>query len=89
MNGSPNRLAALVLDGVQGPLTVNGVVYKGVMPAWKTVLSEDEMAAVLTYIRQSWRNAAAPVSAATVSGVRAHTGERNGFWTERDLIRTF
>ena len=45
------------------------------MPPVGSVLSDDQIAAVLTYIRREWGQAGTPVDAATVKGVRASTAE--------------
>jgi mono/diheme cytochrome c family protein len=47
------------------------------MPAFAWLLTDDQVAAVLTYVRNSWGNAAAPVSARTVSKSRHDLAERN------------
>lgn len=43
---------------------------KGAMPAWSSQLSNADIAAVLTYIRSSWGNNAAPVTETDVAGLR-------------------
>ena len=45
------------------------------MPAWKS-LSDDELAAVLTYIRSDWGNAAPSINAATIKSQRELTKAR-------------
>jgi mono/diheme cytochrome c family protein len=45
------------------------------MPAWKS-LSDDELAAVLSYIRSDWGNKAAEVLPATVTTQREATKSR-------------
>lgn len=45
----------VVLNGLSGPITVNGVDYNGVMQAFGN-LSDDEVAAIVTYERKSWGN---------------------------------
>lgn len=43
---------------------------KGMMPAWKSQLSNAEIAAVVTYIRSAWGNKAGPVTEAEVDKVK-------------------
>lgn len=62
-----------VLNGRSGPLQVNGKTFSGTMPAWKDQLSNDEIAAVLTYVRSAWNNTAAAVSADQVAAQRNPT----------------
>ena len=45
------------------------------------------VAAVLTYIRQTWGNKATPVTADAVEAVRAKTEKRVDPWTEKELLR--
>jgi mono/diheme cytochrome c family protein len=45
------------------------------MPAFDWRLNDDQVAAVLTYIRNHWGNAAPTVTAATISKQRASLAE--------------
>jgi mono/diheme cytochrome c family protein len=58
---------------MQGPLTVKGTEYNGLMPAYGTgiEMSNEEVAAVLTYVRQSWGNTASAVTPQDVATERA------------------
>ena len=76
----------ILLHGVQGSLEVRGKAYNQVMPAWKH-LKDEQIAAVATYVRGSFGNTAAPVSAETVAAVRAATSGRAQPWTMADLRR--
>jgi mono/diheme cytochrome c family protein len=84
----PARLAALTLDGLQGPLVVNGVTYRGVMPAWRLALTDGQIAAVLTYIRAAWGNNAPPVTSVVVGEIRNRDLDRNAFWSPQELLQT-
>jgi mono/diheme cytochrome c family protein len=57
------------------------------MTAFGAILNDKELAAVLTYVRNSWGNKAAPVSAATVKKVREATKDRSIFWKPEDLLK--
>jgi hypothetical protein len=46
-----------VLDGMQGEIEVNGTIYNSIMPP-HNYLSDEEIATILTYIRQSFGNEA-------------------------------
>jgi mono/diheme cytochrome c family protein len=78
------RLIRIVLHGMAGPVTVAGATYDGQMPPWKQ-LSDAELAAVLTYVRGSWGNAAAAVSQEDVARERAATADRTVPWTAGEL----
>lgn len=83
--GSPEQLAAILLHGLHGPLRVKGVVYDGEMPEWGSKLKDEQIAAVMTYIRASFGNSAPPVDADLVKQVREATASRNRPWTEAEL----
>ncbi len=70
LEGGPERVIATVLYSNQGPITVNGVEYNGVMPRFAH-LTDEEVAAVVTYILRSWGNDYPAVKPADVAAVRA------------------
>ena len=70
--GEEKVLASILLHGIQGEIVVKGNTYKGVMPGFGT-LADEEIAAVLTYIRSDWGNTAKPVTSATVKAQREAT----------------
>jgi len=55
-----SHVLSVIKNGLQGPITVNGQTYNGQMPAFSQ-LSDEEVKAVATYIRNSWGNAFGPV----------------------------
>lgn len=69
LDGDPARVIATILYGNEGPITVNGVQYNGVMPGF-AYLSDDEVAAVATYIFRSWGNELPGVDPEDVAAVR-------------------
>ncbi len=86
------RLIKLSLHGIYGDITVNGVDYltaKGVPPmtAVGAMFSDGEMAAVLTYVRNSWGNEADPITAEEIKKIRAATKDRKIFYTPEELIK--
>ncbi len=86
VNGRDTTVAAIVLNGVAGPLTVKGSTYNGAMPTFKAQLSDDQIAAVLTYVRTQWGNASAPVKSDTVARMREETRSREGpFGGDKEL----
>lgn len=75
--GNEKVLASILLHGVEGALVVKGNTYNGAMPAFGT-LPDEEIAAVLTYIRSEWGNKAAPITAATIAAQREATKDQSG-----------
>ena len=84
VTGDPRILARILLHGLQGPISVRGTNYSGAMPAWSS-LSSEELAGVMTYIRNSWGNEAGEVSAELVADVRRSVGRRTSPWTQNEL----
>lgn len=87
VTGDRGRLARIVLQGLSGPVTVNDVTFNGAMPPWGETLDDDQIAAVLTYIRSAWGNEADAVPPADVAAVRAATADRTTPWTAEELDR--
>ncbi len=85
VNGDPQRLAALTLDGLTGKRKIAGTEYNGVMPAWRGVLTAPEIAAVLTYLRQTWSNHAPAISTGFVHQISDRYASRRSFWTPAEL----
>jgi mono/diheme cytochrome c family protein len=56
------------------------------MPPVGSVLSDDQIASVLTYIRREWDNTGTPVAAADVAKVRADTASRTTPWKHDELM---
>jgi mono/diheme cytochrome c family protein len=83
--GDKGRVIRIVLDGMMGETEVQGVVYSGAMPPWKTFLSDEEIAAVVTYIRNAWDNEASDVTPQEVKLVREATKARTTSWTTEEL----
>lgn len=85
--GDPALPARIVLHGLMGPVRVGGVEYQNLMAPLGPVLDDQAIADVLTFVRQSWSNDAAPVGAADVAKQRAATRERTAPWTAAELGR--
>jgi len=83
--GSPNRMIRIPLSGLNGTVKVKDVDWNLSMPAMGAALSDDDLSAVLTYIRSSWGNKATPITAAQVKAVRAEIGNRTQMWTVEQL----
>jgi mono/diheme cytochrome c family protein len=72
--GVPIRV---LLQGKEGSI--------GLMPAHGDILSDEDIAAVLSYIRRSWGNVASAVDAAAVKDTRTQTAGRTKPWTQDEL----
>lgn len=66
-----HRLAHIPLMGLNGPIKVAGKDWTLSMAAMGAALPDDDLAAVLTYIRSSWGNKASPVTSDDIKSIRA------------------
>jgi mono/diheme cytochrome c family protein len=72
-----------------GPIEVNGKTYPGQVPMtpFGNLLTADETAAVLTYVRNSFGNKAAPISPEKVKEVREQIKDKQGFYSPEELLK--
>ena len=90
MLGSKDRLIRIALHGAQGPIHVGGQLYQSPdilseMPPL-SVLENEVLASILTYIRQAWGHASDSIDSKEVARVRATTAGRQTPWTEKELL---
>jgi nitrite reductase (NO-forming) len=71
------RSIEIVVNGLSGPVKVNGTEFNSVMPPMSQ-LTDDEVANILTYARNTWGNQGDAVSKDEVSKVRATTKRPEG-----------
>lgn len=88
VTGDPGMTIAIVNDGLQGEITVNGGAYNGMMPAFGGLLSAEELAAVLSFVRAEWGNTASAVDAKAVEAHRAEHANRAA-WNADALREVF
>lgn len=72
VTGDKKRLIGVLLNGLEGTIEVKGKPFNSLMPS-QGFLTDEQIAQVLTYVRQSFGNDAAEVSAAEVNSVRSST----------------
>jgi mono/diheme cytochrome c family protein len=84
--GSEQRIARIVLHGLRGPIKVKGQPFELDMPALG-VLDDEQIASVLTYIRNEWGHSFPAVTTNTIQQVREQTADRNDAWTEEELLK--
>ncbi|MEC8161784.1 MAG: hypothetical protein VXZ54_12840, partial [Planctomycetota bacterium] len=71
-------------------MQVRGITYdpaRGVPPmtAFRDLLSDRDLADVLTFVRNTWGNKASPIAPQTVARVRTETADRTTFWKPEEL----
>jgi len=82
------RLIKLTLKGVHGPMTVLNREYKGTVPMtpFENLMTDEEIAAVLTYVRNSFSNRASVITPQMVKNTRASIQNKEGFYTVSELL---
>ncbi|HTK28196.1 MAG TPA: cytochrome c [Vicinamibacterales bacterium] len=70
--------ARILLNGKEGTV--------GLMPPLGATLTDDQIAAVLTYVRREWGHAGTPVDAATIRDARTAVAGRARPWTNEELL---
>ncbi len=83
VQGDKGRLVRLLLNGMRGPIEVKGETYDNIMTPHGH-LSDQDLAAVLTFVRSGFDNDASPVTPEEVAAVRAANTQR-GLWQASEL----
>ncbi len=88
VTGNQDRLVKLVLKGLMGPMTVNGVKYSGQVPMtpFGGLMNDKEIADVLTYIRNAFGNKGSVVTPQKVKEVRASVLGKKDFYQVDKLL---
>jgi glucose/arabinose dehydrogenase/mono/diheme cytochrome c family protein len=89
VTGNQDRMIKIILKGLYGPMEVDGKNYPGQVPMtpFGGMLKDEEVAAVATYVRNSFGNKASAVIPAKVKAVRAATKSKTGFYSPAELLR--
>jgi len=92
VNGDKKKLAAIVLYGLTGPVTVHGKVYQspeisGDMPGIgaSDEYSDADIAQLLSFLRAAWKNKAGEVTEADIKAVRKQYNGRQKPFTAAEL----
>lgn len=91
VNGSPERLALIVSQGLHGPIEVKGETWNGVMPPHGALpdFQGQGLADVLSYLRSAWSNASGPVTKAQLQSTLEAHATRAAPWTAEELEAKF
>lgn len=84
--GSADRVTRIALHGVRGPIKVKGATYSLDMPPMG-IFGDEQLAAILTYIRREWEHGAEPISPEQVKAIRAAEAKRQDSWTQEELLK--
>lgn len=89
VTGSEDRLIKLTLKGLMGPINVKGKTYPGQVPMtpFGGMLDDEEVAAVLTFVRNAFGNKASVVLPEKVKEIRNNIENKEGFYTAEELLK--
>ena len=82
--GKPDVTTRIILHGLGGPVKVGNRIWDLSMPPMG-MLSDEEVAGVLTYIRREWEHNGSPVDAKFVTGIRKQYADHSNSWTADEL----
>ena len=87
--GNDERVIKMVLKGILGPIEVLGKKYPGQVPMtpFGGLLKDNEVAAVLTYVRNSFGNKGSAISEEKVKDVRSAIKDKTGFYSVEELLK--
>lgn len=87
VQGDAARAVKIVLHGLHGEVEVDGRKFNLEMPPQGGVLPDDQIAAILTFARNSWGNKAEAVTADFVKATRDATSDRKAPWTANEILK--
>jgi mono/diheme cytochrome c family protein len=86
VTGPDDRLIRIVLHGLRGPIEIAGRTYNQEMPAFGQVLSDADVASLVSYVRRRFGGLTAPIAAERVAQIRAAHRGRAAYWTVKELL---
>jgi mono/diheme cytochrome c family protein len=92
IDGSMKRLAAIILHGLSGPITVNGKLYQlnNEMPglATNTSISDQDIVDIIRFTQNAFAKEGKGISADEVKKLRAKKPVGGGLYNEKQLLET-
>ena len=87
LGDASNRLIAIVLKGLQGQVQVKGQAFNNAMQAWEGQYTDQQLAAILSYVRSDWGNNAPEIPPEAVKTMRDELKNRKDQWTLAELMQ--
>jgi len=87
VTGPSEILARIVLQGLQGPIEVQGETWNAMMPGHASVPDfDDETAAgLLTYLHRAWGHAGRAIDPKFIARTRVEISDHRGLWTVKEF----
>jgi mono/diheme cytochrome c family protein len=87
VTGPEDRLIKIVLHGVRGPMEIAGKTYDREMPGFGPILSDADVASLLSFVRRQFGGPREPITPSTVGRVRAANQNRTAYWSVDELLK--
>jgi len=85
--GPEQRVIKIVLHGLHGTIEVRGKTYNQEMPGFGPILTDADIASLLSYVRRRFGGVDTPIPEAAVSLIRATNRGRMEYWTADELLK--
>ncbi len=89
VSGKPERIIEIVLHGLQGEIEAAGKKYNLAMPPHKDSLKDDQIADIISYVRNSWGNKGSSVTKEQIAAMRKATSKREVMWKADQLLKKY
>ena len=86
VTGPQERLIKIALHGVRGAIEVQGKTYDREMPGFGSILTDEDLASLLSFVRSRFGGPSQPITAAAVRRVRAANQHRTRYWNAGELL---
>jgi mono/diheme cytochrome c family protein len=86
VTGPETRLIKILLHGVRGRMEVNGQIYNQEMPSFGPILSDADIASILSFVRKRFGELDAAITPDAVSAIRTTNPNRTSYWTVDELL---
>lgn len=87
VTGPADRLVRIVLHGIKGRIEVRGKLYDREMPGFGRMLSDRQVAALVTYTRSRFGAKRPAVKPSEVARIRQEHAGRTEYWPADELLR--
>lgn len=85
VTGPPARLILLVMHGVRGRMEVHGATFDREMPGFGEILSDEQFASLLSYVRRRFGEPSQAITADAVAKQRQKHRDRSDYWPVEEL----
>jgi mono/diheme cytochrome c family protein len=85
VTGPESTLIKIVLHGISGRIELRGKTYDREMPGFGQILSDADVASLLTYVRGRFGGPNEPITPEAVRKVRGANADRTAYWTVDEL----